>query len=142
MIRLRFHTQTHTVYEYWHWNQITTANRFRLIESIASEFAHRKINFIRETSEHIERSTSIATNIHYIHMSVWCSSRTHSTEICKLRPNYKLINVLRMTWSKTTWFFWFFSLSAALEGKQSCTFSSKHTLWMRSNDTTRNWAWS
>lgn len=27
----------------------------------------------------------------------------HSTEICKWRPNYKLINVFEMTSSKTTW---------------------------------------
>lgn len=75
-----------------------------------------EINFICERLAH-------TSNIHYIVYGVVASSRTHSTEICKLRPNYKLINVLRMTWSKTTWFHDVFSLFLwRLRGKNHVRF--------------------
>lgn len=127
------------------------------IDRIDREWIHSLKLILLAGQAHSKRSIAMWRTYRYVHVHKYsnvmrCGSRTQSTEICKLRPNYKLINVLRMTRSKTTWFYDILSMfcAVALEGKQiswivySPSTSIENTLWMReiTIHTAQNWAWS
>lgn len=60
--------------------------------------------------------TEVNLNIIFVFLS------NHRPKICKCRPNYKLINTLRMTCNKTTWKLYIYNYGASVK-KVVTTFS-------------------